>query len=244
MSTESVRNASGLLVSVRGPSEVEAALQGGADLIDVKEPARGALGRADADTIAGVAATVAGRRPVSATLGELLDWLRNADSPALDPNVQFVKIGLAGCASRPNWRDELSAFRQKLDAACSARLVVAAYADWRRAAAPQPADVMDAALHLHCGFLIDTFEKDGTSLLDWMNMAELIDCCLRFRSARLPIALAGALDHRQVHLLRPARPNWFAVRGSVCAGGRNGKVEAERVRRIKAELVDAEKPKT
>ncbi len=36
-----------LLVSVRSPDEVEAALGGGAGLIDVKEPARGALGRAD-----------------------------------------------------------------------------------------------------------------------------------------------------------------------------------------------------
>ena len=37
----------GLLVSVRSGAEAEAALAGGADLIDVKEPTRGALGRAD-----------------------------------------------------------------------------------------------------------------------------------------------------------------------------------------------------
>ena len=36
-----------LLVSVRSAAEAEIALHGGADLIDVKEPTRGSLGRAD-----------------------------------------------------------------------------------------------------------------------------------------------------------------------------------------------------
>ena len=37
---------SGLLVSVRNVEEALAALEGGASLIDVKEPSRGPLGRA------------------------------------------------------------------------------------------------------------------------------------------------------------------------------------------------------
>ena len=62
-----------LLVSVRSAEEAEAALHGGAALIDVKEPRRGALGRASDGILADVVRTVAGRRPVSAALGELLN---------------------------------------------------------------------------------------------------------------------------------------------------------------------------
>ena len=62
-----------LLVSVRSAAEAEAALTGGASVIDVKEPTRGALGRADDGAIADVVAAVAGRAPVSAALGELRD---------------------------------------------------------------------------------------------------------------------------------------------------------------------------
>ena len=40
-----------LLVSVRNGQEAEAALAGGAHVIDVKEPARGSLGRADETTL-------------------------------------------------------------------------------------------------------------------------------------------------------------------------------------------------
>ncbi len=97
-----------LLVSVRSAAEAEAALAGGAALIDVKEPARGALGRADDAVIADVVRAVAGRAPVSAALGELRDG-----APALPAGLgllSFVKCGLAGCAGknpqhgRRSWR--------------------------------------------------------------------------------------------------------------------------------------------
>src|SRR5207244_7336185 len=41
------RTMTGLLVSVRSAAEAETALAGGADVVDVKEPRRGALGPAD-----------------------------------------------------------------------------------------------------------------------------------------------------------------------------------------------------
>src|SRR5947209_8028398 len=46
--------APGLLVSVRSAAEARAALDGGAALIDIKEPARGPLGRADDGVMAEV----------------------------------------------------------------------------------------------------------------------------------------------------------------------------------------------
>src|SRR3712207_4897772 len=60
-----------LLVSVRSAEEAEAALAGGADLIDVKEPRGGSLGRAEDWVLAGVLRRVSGRRPVSAAMGGL-----------------------------------------------------------------------------------------------------------------------------------------------------------------------------
>src|SRR5258708_20746520 len=60
-----------LLVSVRSAAEAEAALAGGAGLIDVKEPLRGPLGRADNAIVRSVIAPGARTPPVSAALGEL-----------------------------------------------------------------------------------------------------------------------------------------------------------------------------
>ena len=91
-----------LLVSVRSVAEADTALAGCADVIDIKEPARGALGRADDAVIHAVAEHVAERKPVSAALGELCDEPR---MPSSFPGL--LKIGLAECATLSAWRERL-----------------------------------------------------------------------------------------------------------------------------------------
>lgn len=214
-----------LLVSVRSATEALAALAGGADLIDVKEPTRGSLGRADADTIAEVVRAVAGRRPVSAALGELAEW-QEAPSPS---GLAFVKWGLAGCDA--NWP---SAFeRACLSCDPSPQPVVVAYADWQRAGAPSVQDVSDFACRTRRCLLIDTFAKDGSTLVDWLPVPRLTALCQRFREANIPIALAGALSLRAIEALLPLQPDWFAVRGAACAHGqRAGSIDPARVRAL------------
>src|SRR5215472_5029815 len=117
-----------LLVSVRSASEVEAALRGGASVIDVKEPARGSLGRASDRTIAEVVCFVAGKRPVSAALGELAKSLA-VEWPRANLFLAYVKWGLAGYEDRGKrvWTRELSgAMRQLAERQPSCRAVAVA----------------------------------------------------------------------------------------------------------------------
>jgi uncharacterized protein (UPF0264 family) len=212
-----------LLVSVRNAHEAELALVGGADLIDVKEPSRGPLGRADDATILAVVRQLAGRRPVSVALGEWLD--ASAPPPA---GVQYVKWGLSGCGRRSDWSQRLARDIRELAGDC--RAVAVAYADWRRAASPPPAEIAERARDIGCqAFLIDTFCKDGSTLLDWLTVPE-IDA-LR-QAAGLPLALAGSLEARHFAQLRAAQPTWFAVRGAACRAERDGPLDADKVRRL------------
>jgi uncharacterized protein (UPF0264 family) len=230
-----------LLVSVRSEREAEAALEGGADLIDVKEPANGPLGRADDVTIRSVFHRVAGRRPVSAALGEL------ADQPEPWPGrgLAFVKWGLAGCGG--DWGRCLERELHKvteLDPGCHGVPVI--YGDWRRAGSPPPEPVADFARTCSCAALLfDTWAKDGTSLFDWLSPAAIV----RLRElAGVPIALAGSLGSGQIDLIRQIGPDWLAVRGAVCSGGRTGTVEANKVARLvqairqKPPILDVEFP--
>src|SRR5688572_22177610 len=103
-STWFLRSSPGLLVSVRSAEEAVAALAGGADVIDVKEPNRGPLGAADPQTIAEIVRVVRGRVPVTAAAGELLDaGERGATRPveSLLSGVSLFKIGLRGCRDLP-----------------------------------------------------------------------------------------------------------------------------------------------
>ena len=61
-----------LLVSVRSLSEALAAFEGGVDLIDVKEPQQGPLGKASDHIIDEIAGQFHKRCPVSAAMGELI----------------------------------------------------------------------------------------------------------------------------------------------------------------------------
>ncbi|HKI36120.1 MAG TPA: (5-formylfuran-3-yl)methyl phosphate synthase [Gemmataceae bacterium] len=231
-----------LLVSVRSAAEAEAALLGGAALIDVKEPGRGALGCADAEVMAAVLDGVAGRRPVSAALGELTDKKGTQPFSAHEKScvpfsLAFVKWGLAGCRDRADWRGDLERAAHLLPPGC--RPVVVAYADWRRAAAPPPADVCAfACSHGWGAFLIDTWGKDGTTLLDWLSLDDLRAMRAHCRAAAVPIALAGSLGVEQMRQLRPLAPDWFAIRGAACQDGqRTRTIDANRVRQL-VDLLD------
>jgi (5-formylfuran-3-yl)methyl phosphate synthase len=221
-----------LLVSVRNATEAEAALRGGAGLIDVKEPANGPLGKADDDVIEEVVRTVAGRVPVSAALG---DWM----PPGLSPHrplagLDYVKFGLANL-DHDNWRMTVTYNARHLRHLYGdSTPVVAAYADWRQAQAPSIEDVC-AHVREHAGgvFLLDTFsKKEGQSLLNWVSLSELVLPCKLCRDAGVRIALAGSLGPREIRELLFLQPDWIAVRGAACDGGRGGVISEDRVREL------------
>ncbi len=123
-----------LLVSVRSAEEAETALQGGAGLIDVKEPSNGSLGMSAVSVIVEVIRLVSGRVPVSAALGEARDALDLLPKEVAD-RLAFVKYGAAGCGGRGRAFLELtfSSARQHLEESQSpCQVVAAAYADWQR----------------------------------------------------------------------------------------------------------------
>src|SRR2546427_5313283 len=62
-----------LLISVAGPADARAALLGGADVIDAKDPRHGALGPVTLHRLAAIRAAVGGARPLSAALGDAAD---------------------------------------------------------------------------------------------------------------------------------------------------------------------------
>jgi (5-formylfuran-3-yl)methyl phosphate synthase len=216
-----------LLVSVRSAAEAEEALAGGADLIDVKEPNLGSLGRASDAVVAEVVKLVAGRVPTSAALGELRDW--DGTMPA---GVDFVKAGLAGLA-RTDWRTGLDALR----AGATGRAVIVAYADWGEAETPPLEDIVAYAENVRSPvLLIDTFEKRGPSLIDLIRIPSLAKHIARMRQANGRIALAGSLDPSTAMAAASIGPDWIAVRGAVCAAGRTGMVDGDCVRDLKRRL--------
>jgi uncharacterized protein (UPF0264 family) len=221
-----------LLVSVRSIAEAEAALTGGAAIIDIKEPFLGSLGRATDSTIAGVIDFLNQRVRVSAALGELAQ----TPDPVRCPGLTYAKWGLAGCG--PRWPDELErAGRRQQALAPDCQIVAVAYADWRLARAPSPAEIFDFVGQVGWQtMLIDTWCKNGRTLLDWMPPIEVEQICRECRRAGICVALAGSLGAKEIHILQPAKPDIFAVRGAVChCHNRRKGLDPIKIRRLAAQ---------
>jgi uncharacterized protein (UPF0264 family) len=219
-----------LLVSVRSVVEMEAALAGGAGLIDVKEPLHGSLGRACDATISAVLRQLAGRQPMSVALGELLE----TPVPCAAAGLAYAKWGLAGCRA-VNWRRSLiKAVTALQERAPGCRAVAVAYADVQVAGSPKVDEICNFACEHQLGaMLVDTWSKNGACLLDWIRFDHLAQLRERCRNSGVRLALAGSLGLDAVRLLRPIEPDWFAVRGAVChSNHRTSAVDPRRVRRL------------
>ncbi len=241
-----------LLVSVRHVDECRAAMAGGADIIDIKEPAHGALGRADHDVIRAIVATVKQHQqqqanqsqpylPVSAALGELVD---QTDRFPSDIPLDFVKIGLANAPR--DWRAQLTGHP---------RLIPTAYADHASipptTSPPPPTptptvdEIIDYAItHRAAGILIDTAIKNGQTLLDHATPGQLNAWINRAHADGLFIALAGSLRSELVQQVATLRPDIIAVRGAACTNhDRQSAIDAQRVAELK-QIIAAATPAT
>jgi uncharacterized protein (UPF0264 family) len=244
-------NWQGLLVSVRDAAEAAEAVEGGADIIDVKEPRQGSLGRAEPAAAVAVARVVAARRPWTMACGELggqsggevggeaeatgvaaisrhLDrvWSLLAGG-ALPPAA--VKIGLAGAAGT-DWRRRLLTVFESLP--FDSERVAVAYADWALARAPTPGEVIAAAAGLGCStLLIDTFDKSSGGLFDCCQPGLPAVWVAAARAAGLQVAVAGRISQDDIPAAWGLRPDVVALRSAVCFNGRDGRVQAELVRR-------------
>jgi (5-formylfuran-3-yl)methyl phosphate synthase len=210
-------------------------------VIDVKEPDRGPLGRADFAVWTEVRQAVPAGTPVSLALGELFEWLEGdrvasddgpprrdlEHDPARYRGFSFRKMGLAGAGG--DWVEEWSRLRRHWGAGPSWIAVI--YADWERAKAPHPDRVLDVALQTDdCGgVMIDTWDKSRPCPVEpswgrWLDRAR--------RAGRLT-AVAGSIDADSIAQLAPFHPDIIAVRGAACFGGnRRAAVDADRVSRL------------
>ena len=236
-----------LLVSVRSPEEACAALDGGASIIDIKDPKAGPLGRADSSVITEITKLVGRRSPdtiISAALGEAAET-ETSSGIALSQTVRLdlVKSGLS--TLYPNlvpWQDAWYKFRETVTLRHPAtKWVAVAYADDQRSHSPPVLDVLDEGYRIGCPvLLIDTFQKDGTSLLDWISAEALHQIRCRSREYGMKLALAGQITTTLLPQILIVDPDIIAVRGAVCEHGHRGaSVTTERVRQLLTVLQQA-----
>lgn len=202
-----------LLASVRNAAEARLALEGGADLIDLKDPAIGSLGALPLDGIREAARAVAGRAPVSATVGDPPLAPERVESEArerIDAGADLVKVALpAGAEGDSCLRTLAPLAREGLP------LVAVLFADSRPDWSLIP-KVAGAGLK---GIMLDTAEKGAGGLRGALGEEELVSFVREARGLGLLVGLAGSLGLEDVEPLAALAPDYLGFRGALCRGG-------------------------
>jgi uncharacterized protein (UPF0264 family) len=214
-----------ILISPTSLEEAEAAIAGGADIIDVKNPAEGSLGASFPWIIRRVAERIAGR-PIllSATLGDLPAKPGTAALAALgaiQSGARYIKVGLYGTRDEAEACAVMRAVTRTCRETDATLLPVAAgYADYRRFAGLDPQTIVRVARDSDAALvMLDTAIKDGATLFDSLDEAELAAFASAARVAGLGVALAGSVGLRHLAALRRIGADVVGIRGAVCRGG-------------------------
>ncbi|WP_120799141.1 (5-formylfuran-3-yl)methyl phosphate synthase [Thiocapsa rosea] len=217
-----------MLASVTDSAEAEMAIGAGAGIIDLKNPALGALGALPLERIRDILAQVAGRRPVSATIGDLPPDARLTDRAiraTAATGVDYVKVGFFTDAHVRDCLPSIAA------AASSCSIVAVMFAD----RGPDPTRLADFAAAGCVGIMLDTAEKSGKGLLHHMTIAVLQDFVSGARDLGLLTGLAGSLRLEDIPQLRTLRPDYLGFRGALCQADRRvAGLDTERLRAVHA----------
>jgi (5-formylfuran-3-yl)methyl phosphate synthase len=226
-----------LLVSVENGVEASAAIDGGADIVDAKDPRTGALGAVTLETLREIHAAVARRRPVTAAIGEASDeaTVERTACAFAAAGARFVKVGFAGVASATRVAALAAAARRGAIAGADGRsaLVLVAYADAEPIASiAASALVAIAAAAGAGGVLLDTADKNGPGLRALVDSRALTAWVAHAHACGLFVAIAGKLTADDLPFVGDAGADVAGVRGAACEGGRSGRVVADRVRAL------------
>ncbi len=226
-----------LLVSVCNAHEARMAVQGGADIVDVKNPLEGSLGAPSPDVVRAVRQEVSPGIPLSVAIGDmphLPGTAALAARGAASLGIQFVKVGLWGSTSRSDGIAMLHAVRHALSEFPGVRLIAVGYADAadlpHRPVSPMMIPEIAASAGAD-GCMLDTANKSGQRLLDILTPAELRAFVHAARRYGLLVALAGRLQTADLDVIRALEVDIVGVRSAVCyRGNRMGTLDPERVR--------------
>lgn len=225
-----------LLASVTNEAEACLAAAGGADIIDCKDPAKGALGALPHAVVAGIRAAVPAHIQVSATIGDMPadpDPVLDATRAMAATGCDIVKIGLFPGG-------DAAATVRRLGSLASETLLVAvlmADAPFDRALVPALGEAGFA------GVMLDTANKDGRTLLDHRTTAELRGFIAEARAAGLFAGLAGSLRLAQVPQLLALDPDVLGFRGALCsASDRKNTLDSEALAAVRRAIPSTSLP--
>lgn len=225
-----------MLASVSNVQEALIALEAGVDIVDLKNPAQGALGALPLTVISEIVAAIDGRKVISATIGDLVmdpELLMRVIAHTEILGVDIIKLGFFGAA---NHRQCIKALQPLI--ASGLRVVAVLFADQK----PDFGLLPEFEKAGFFGVMLDTVNKTEGSLLDYMMNDGLMAFVQMARSCNLQSGLAGSLRLEHVSTLTALSPSYLGFRGAICTNlQRNSPISRSKAMEIKELLYKSNK---
>ena len=221
----------GMLASVNSLAEALLVLNAEVDIIDLKQPEQGALGALEVADVKKIVAEIAGRCPVSATIGDLPmqpELVFNAVKAMSETGVDYIKIGFF---PGDDWQGTVNKLAELTGQ--NHALIAVLFADTQ-------VDFAIINLLKVAGFkgvMLDTMNKQSGALLQVMSMAKIVGFIAQVRKLELMCGLAGSLRLEDIPVLLPNKVDYLGFRGALCqAGNRVGQLNKQAVMQIKESI--------
>lgn len=199
----------GFLASVTSRDEAQLVMDGGADIIDLKNPAQGALGALPHDVVESIVRCVGGRKPVSATVGDLPmapAILQAAVAAMARTGTDIVKVGFFGHERHEECAKALGSLTRHC------KVVAVLFADQQ----PNFGLLTVLAEAGFYGAMLDTADKSAGRLGYWLDESALHLFVAEAKSRNLLAGLAGSLRLGDIPDLLEIAPDYLGFRGALC----------------------------
>jgi uncharacterized protein (UPF0264 family) len=204
------------------------------DILDMKDPSKGALGALSVNTVADIVRFIDGRCQTSATVGDLEmkpEVIRDAIIHMASSGVDYVKIGLF---PDDNWLQCLHGLAETLHK-LKTPVIAVLFAD-------KPIQIQSYQLFHDLGFagiMVDTATKNGLHLIDHWDLFKLQQFVKQVTDTQLLCGLAGALRYEDIAVLSPLGADYLGFRSALCVDRqRTARLDVTRAQAIKKAIED------
>lgn len=198
------------LASVTCLNEAQLVLDANVDIIDLKNPAEGALGALPLKTIEEIVKLIDKRKLVSATIGDLVMdplLIEPAVQAISETGVDIVKVGFFG-----NENHVACALSLKKHILHGTKVVAVLFADQH----PNFDFMDDLKAAGFYGAMLDTADKSSGGLLNHLSLDALSAFTQKAKSLNLLSGLAGSLTLNDISMLNKCYPDYLGFRGALC----------------------------
>lgn len=239
-----------LLLSIVDEKEASEAVEGGADIVDVKNPGEGSLGASFPWLIKSIKDMTPNNAEVSCTLGDLPNLPGTASLAALGAattGIDYIKAGLFGVKAKGeaiNLMRNIAKAAKSFDP--SIEVVATGYADAAKIGAVSPLLVPEIARNADADIaMIDTAVKDGRNLFSYLTTEQLKRFVREAHDGGLKAGFAGALNKEDLAKVYALGADVVGFRSAVCTSGDrvHGRIDRKKVlnlvelkRRLEAEI--------